>query len=105
MNEIDFLAIIIIILYISKSKASFQLLKALNVFFPTGIEIATIASFNRIKQLSDDITLVVKAMKLCLSVEVSLEGYLNIVFLKVNVSYLYLFLFVQLYLIYICFDR
>lgn len=34
------------------------------------IEIATIASFNRIKQLSDDITLVVKAMKLCLSVEV-----------------------------------
>ncbi|XP_028393116.1 la-related protein 7-like [Dendronephthya gigantea] len=34
------------------------------------VEIKTIASFNRMKQLCDDITLIVKAMKLCPSVEV-----------------------------------
>ena len=35
-----------------------------------GIEIETIASFNRMKQLCGDISLIVKAMKLCPAVEV-----------------------------------
>ena len=37
-----------------------------------GIEIETIARFNRMKQLSGDISLIVKAMKRCPSVEVSM---------------------------------
>ena len=36
-----------------------------------GIEIETIARFNRMKQLSGNISLIVKAMKRCPSVEVS----------------------------------
>ena len=36
-----------------------------------GVEIETIASFNQMKQLCGDISLIVKAMKLCPSVEVS----------------------------------
>ena len=51
---------------INMSAAIIQSCNPLNI----GVEIKTIASFNRMKQLCDDISLVVKAMKLCSSVEV-----------------------------------
>lgn len=40
--------------------------------FPAVVAISTIASFNRMKQITDDISLVVKAMKMSSMLEVSL---------------------------------
>ena len=41
------------------------------------VEVETIANFNRMKQLCSDISLIVKAMKLCPAVEVSMNEMLN----------------------------
>ena len=41
------------------------------------VEVETIANFNRMKQLCSDISLIVKAMKLCPAVEVSIKEMLN----------------------------